>query len=310
MILERRKFFPSWPLISSLLLHGVLVSFMMSRNFLIPTESLPKLITVHIVEEKKDQTLTTPLPLPPKTKKVQEIARPKIPTRAVAPSKEEPLPPPMQQSAEKKTPQVEAFAEEKVWAEEKPKEDVVEKIDSFRFGDPEGPRDAEPLPSAKEESTLRLTPESATAQKGILGGLAAVNPWGKGSGAAVGFPGGTEGGKGTVPPKGVQTGSVHFMGEGKAELSSYLANARLRIEKAKKYPREARRRGWEGKVVLSFEINRNGEAHEIKLVQSSGYRTLDDEGILTLRRASPFSSPLLIQKEKLVLEVPIVFKLE
>ena len=99
-------------------------------------------------------------------------------------------------------------------------------------------------------------------------------------------------------------------GKGHADLGSYLATARMKIEQAKQYPAGARRKKWEGRVVLSFQINRHGEVLEIKLIQSSGHRLLDDEGIMTLRRASPFPSPLLIEKEKLVLEVPLLFKLE
>jgi protein TonB len=121
-----------------------------------------------------------------------------------------------------------------------------------------------------------------------------------------------EGGKGTVPPKGAKTGSVYFQGEGKGrgDLGSYLGNARMRIEKAKRYPREARRRGWEGKVVLSFQINRKGEVLQIRLVQSSGYPELDDEGIATIRRASPFPPPPLMDQNMLEVEIPLVFKLE
>jgi TonB family protein len=99
-------------------------------------------------------------------------------------------------------------------------------------------------------------------------------------------------------------------GKGHANLASYLGTARMRIEQAKRYPSDARREKWEGKVVLSFQINRNGEILEINLIQSSGHRVLDEEGMETLRRASPFPSPLLIEKEKLVLEVPILFRLE
>ena len=84
----------------------------------------------------------------------------------------------------------------------------------------------------------------------------------------------------------------------------------MRIEKAKRYPRKARRKGCEGKVIVSFQIDPRGEVREIRLVQSCGYPELDEEGMATLRRASPFPSPLLIEKEKLVLEVPILFKLE
>jgi protein TonB len=84
----------------------------------------------------------------------------------------------------------------------------------------------------------------------------------------------------------------------------------MRIEKAKRYPREARRRGWEGKVVLSFQINRRGEVAELKLVQSSGYPELDEEGIATLRRASPFLPPPVTEERGLEVEIPLVFRLE
>ena len=115
-----------------------------------------------------------------------------------------------------------------------------------------------------------------------------------------------------MPAKGARTGSVNFQGEGKGrgDLGSYLGNARMRIEKAKRYPREARRMGWEGKVVVSFQINRKGEVGGIRLIQSSGYEELDREALATLRRASPFSPPPLNEEERLELEIPLVFKLE
>ena len=66
----------------------------------------------------------------------------------------------------------------------------------------------------------------------------------------------------------------------------------------------------EGKVVLSFQINRKGEAAQIKVVQSSEYQELDAEGIATIRRASPFSPPPLEGEEKLEVEIPLIFTLE
>jgi protein TonB len=231
----------------------------------------------------------------------------------VVPSKEEAVPSPsILEVSEHKIPQILPINEEKIGVEEKPREDWMEKVEPGRWGAPEAPKEAEPLPLAKEEPAMSLTTDSGSAPKGISGGLVAVNPWGKGTGVEAGFPGGVEGGKGTVPPKGARTGSVYFQGEGigRGDLGSYLGHARMRIEKAKQYPREARRKGLEGKVVLSFQINRKGDAGQIRLVQSSGYQELDEEGIATIRRASPFPSPLLIEKEDLVLEVPLHFKLE
>ena len=43
-----------------------------------------------------------------------------------------------------------------------------------------------------------------------------------------------------------------------------------------KYPDRARRMGWEGKVLLSFDLFENGSIRNVKIVSSSGFRTLDD----------------------------------
>jgi TonB family protein len=312
-ISPEKTWFPSWPLLSSLLLHGLMFFLVMSWNFFNPMEILPKVVTVHIVEETQERAPVSPAPVRPKPKKVQEIDRPKAALQAVVPRKEEEASSPaVVPAAEKKVPEVLQVHEEKMGVEEKPKEKWMEKVEPGRWGAPEGPQEAETLRLGKEEPPMSLTADSGSAQKGIPGGLAAVNPWGKGAGGEAGFPGGVEGGKGTVPPKGAKTGSVYFKGEGKGrgDLGSYLGNARLRIEKAKRYPREARRRGWEGKVVLSFQINRKGEVAQIKLVQSSGYQELDEEGIATLRRASPFSPPPWAHEEKLEVQIPLVFRLE
>jgi protein TonB len=290
--------FPPWPLFSSLLLHGLLAYFLMIWTFFSPSEPDLRVVTVQIVEEKKEKIPGPPIPSPPKQKKIQEILRPQPEPRPVAPQKEEALPtPPILQAAEQRVPQVLKVSEEKIGVEEKPKEEWMEKAEPGRWGAPEGP--------------LSLTADSGSAKRGIPGGLAG-NPWGRGEGVEAGFPEGAEGGKGTVPAKGAKTGSVYFQGEGigRGDLGSYLGNARMRIEKAKRYPREARRRGWEGKVVLSFQINRKGEVAQIRLVQSSGYPDLDEEGFATLRRASPFLPPPVTDEREFEVEIPLVFRLE
>jgi protein TonB len=229
------------------------------------------------------------------------------------PPKEEALPsPPIFQAAEQRVREVLQVFEEKMGVEEKPKEKWMEKVEAGRWGSPEGPQEAEPVRLGKEEPRMNLTADSGSALKGIPGGMAAGNPWGKGAGGEAGFSGALEGGKGTVPAKGAKTGSVYFQGEGigRGDLGSYLGNARMRIEKAKRYPREARRRGWERKVVLSFQITRKGEVAEIRLIQSSGYPELDEEGIATLRRASPFLPPPVTEERGLEVEIPLVFRLE
>jgi len=110
--------------------------------------------------------------------------------------------------------------------------------------------------------------------------------------------------------KGVASLTGSSEGKGRSDFSSYLHSARMRIEQAKKYPREAIRKKWEGKVVISFQIDQRGEAGEIKIVQSSGHRVLDEEGKATIRRASPFPAPPSLEKEKLQLQIPILFRLD
>jgi len=312
IIYPEGTWFPSWPLFSSLLLHGLLAYLLMTWTFFSVPESVTRVVVVQIVEESPEKPPVPPSPVRPKPKKVQEATPPKPAPLAVIPRKEEAPSPAFVPLPEKKVPEVLQVYEEKAGVEEKPKEKWMEKVEPGRWGDPEGPQESEPLRQAKEEPRMSLTTESGTAPEGIPGGLAALSPWGKGTGGDPGFPEGQEGGKGTAPPKGAKTGSVYFQGEGKGkgDLGSYLGNARMRIEKAKRYPREARRKGWEGKVVLSFHINRKGEAAQIRLVQSSGYQELDEEGIATIRRASPFSPPPLEEDEKLVVEIPLVFKLD
>lgn len=305
--------FPSWPLFSSLLLHGLMAYFLMTWTFSHVPESVSRVVMVQIVEEKQEKALLPPTPVRPKPKKVQEIVRPKPESPPVAPPQEEAMPsPPILQTAEKKIPQVLPVSEEKIGVEEKPQEEWKEKPEPGRWGTPEGPQETEPVSLGKEEPPRSLTVDSGSAKKGIPGRLAAINPWGIGPGAEAGFSGGVEGGKGTVPAKGAKTGSVYFQGEskGRGDLGSYLGSARMKIEKAKRYPREARRRGWEGKVVLFFQINRKGEVAEIKLIQSSGYPDLDEEGFATLRRASPFLPPPLTDQDRLEVEIPLVFRLE
>lgn len=50
------------------------------------------------------------------------------------------------------------------------------------------------------------------------------------------------------------------------------------------YPPFAWRQGWEGEVVIALQLNSEGEISNIRLVQSSGYRILDEDALLIMRR--------------------------
>ncbi|MGB9700179.1 MAG: energy transducer TonB [Thermodesulfobacteriota bacterium] len=99
-------------------------------------------------------------------------------------------------------------------------------------------------------------------------------------------------------------------GDSPGDLATFLGMARKKIEGAKRYPWEALRRNWQGKVILSFWVDQKGEVSEIKILQSSGYKVLDEEAKATLLRASPLPVPPQMEEEMLKIEVPILFRIE
>lgn len=69
-------------------------------------------------------------------------------------------------------------------------------------------------------------------------------------------------------------GTVTASGRGGGEGA--LAFLRRRIEAALAYPEEARRRNEEGEVLLRIRVGDGGEAREIRVSRSSGFRRLDE----------------------------------
>jgi periplasmic protein TonB len=60
------------------------------------------------------------------------------------------------------------------------------------------------------------------------------------------------------------------------------------IQHAIAYPATARRMGWEGKVVVSFQLLSDGSVRDVRVVQGSGHAALDRGAIDAVRKASPF----------------------
>ena len=63
------------------------------------------------------------------------------------------------------------------------------------------------------------------------------------------------------------------------------------IQHAIAYPATARRMGWEGKVVVAFQILPDGSVRDVRIVQGSGHAALDRGAIDAVRNASPFPRP-------------------
>jgi len=73
------------------------------------------------------------------------------------------------------------------------------------------------------------------------------------------------------------------------------------------YPLIARRMGWEGTVIVCFTLTPEGRVENIGVRESSGHEVLDRSALEVIKRAArDFPRP----KEKVVLVIPIVYKLE
>jgi TonB family protein len=77
------------------------------------------------------------------------------------------------------------------------------------------------------------------------------------------------------------------------------------IQHAIAYPPAARKMGWEGKVVVAFQLLADGSVRDVRVVQGSGHVSLDRGAIDAVRNASPFPrSP--VEAEVIT---PIVYRL-
>lgn len=69
-----------------------------------------------------------------------------------------------------------------------------------------------------------------------------------------------------------------------------LTQIRTKIERVKYYPTIAKRQGLVGRPELSFQINSDGSATNIKVIKSSGNQILDDAAVETIKQAGPYPS--------------------
>lgn len=71
------------------------------------------------------------------------------------------------------------------------------------------------------------------------------------------------------------------------------------------YPAIARQRGWEGRVVLGFQIGRDGRLRERHLAQTSGFAILDRAALDSLRQVERVSESGV----QLNMQIPVVYRL-
>jgi protein TonB len=76
-----------------------------------------------------------------------------------------------------------------------------------------------------------------------------------------------------------------------AQMASWNRKIALQVERHKGYPAAARARHETGTAELAFTIDRQGMVVASRVVRTSGFATLDQETIDTVKRAQPFPPP-------------------
>jgi protein TonB len=73
------------------------------------------------------------------------------------------------------------------------------------------------------------------------------------------------------------------------------------------YPSIARRMGWEGRALIGFVLEPNGDIRDLKVLKSCGYEVLDKEALDAIRRSyKDFPKPPV----SVMVKLPINFRLE
>jgi len=100
--------------------------------------------------------------------------------------------------------------------------------------------------------------------------------------------------------------------DGNASPKAQLKKALPRYGRNPKpaYPEAARKRGYEGKVILSVLVLKDGSPQSVRVIKGSGYKILDDaatEAVASWKFIPAFLGEEPVEME---VEVPILFKLE
>jgi TonB family protein len=85
------------------------------------------------------------------------------------------------------------------------------------------------------------------------------------------------------------------------------------VEQRKRYPQEARRNHWEGKVILRLKIEQRGAAiHllDVALEESSGHTVLDRHTLEMVRKAFPLNVKHALAEKKIELHLPFSYRME
>ena len=98
-------------------------------------------------------------------------------------------------------------------------------------------------------------------------------------------------------------------GVSKGIINQYVTQIYKLIDSKKKYPRQSLIRKEEGSVLLQITIGNNGKLMSIKSLKAK-YQRLVDSSFDAVEDAAPFPPfPVEIKKKKMIIEVPVIYKI-
>ena len=178
------------------------------------------------------------------------------------------------------------------------------------------PTDEHPIQKTVSRAESYEPPhEASTAARSLLAGSSAADAasevGGTGIRGARDAPYGDPVGVGGLTASGAGPGQGSGLGKGTGDgQSGYTKEQFVYIRdlvlKRLTYPPEAKKRGWEGVVLVCFVIRENGIVEQLRVMKSSGHEVLDEHAIRTIRSVQPYPRPPV----KAELIIPIAFKLE
>ena len=157
----------------------------------------------------------------------------------------------------------------------------------------------EPVQSVRDRPAQHPVSAATGGARDEVAGKAAVAPPSSGE---------SDAGQSTMPATG-SGAPIETVGNPAAH-QRYLRKVLERIARFKRYPREARRDGVVGKVMVRFIVLADGSLQSPLLTGSSGDSRLDQAALDMLSRASPFPPiPRSLGVGKLELSLPVEFSL-
>lgn len=96
---------------------------------------------------------------------------------------------------------------------------------------------------------------------------------------------------------------------GNAAVSNYPGKVRRKLNRAFRYPAEAKRQGLRGVAHVSFTVTSGGGLAGVRIAKSAGSALLDEAALDAVRRAAPFPAiPAGAGRDKWVFTIPLEFK--